>query len=104
MIRIEDQEGIGREIMKYVVLLSDGMAGRPLLELNGRTTLEAAATPVMDCLSKVSEVGMASMVPEGMAPGSDTANLAVMGHATQSGVLYRDALCVRSAKHRRGYG
>ena len=40
--------------MKYVVLLSDGMAGRPLLELNGRTTLEAAATPVMDCLSKVS--------------------------------------------------
>ncbi len=66
--------------MKYVVLLSDGMAGRPLLELNGRTTLEAAATPVMDCLSKVSEVGMASMVPEGMAPGSDTANLAVMGY------------------------
>ena len=33
--------------MKYVVLLSDGMAGRPLEELNGRTTLEAAATPVM---------------------------------------------------------
>ena len=66
--------------MKYVVLLSDGMAGRPLLELNGRTTLEAAATPVMDCLSEVSELGMASMVPEGMAPGSDTANLAVMGY------------------------
>ena len=36
--------------MKYVVLLSDGMAGRTLLELNGRTTLEASATPVMDCL------------------------------------------------------
>ena len=66
--------------MKYVVLLSDGMAGRPLEELNGRTTLEAAATPVMDCLSEVSELGMASMVPEGMAPGSDTANLAVMGY------------------------
>lgn len=66
--------------MKYVVVLSDGMAGRPLDELDGRTTLEAACTPVMDRLSKVSELGTASMVPEGMAPGSDTANLAVMGY------------------------
>lgn len=66
--------------MKYVVILSDGMAGRPLSELGGRTTLEAAYTPVMDELSRVSELGMASMVPEGMAPGSDTANLAVMGY------------------------
>lgn len=69
--------------MKYVVVLSDGMAGRPLEELNGKTTLEAAYTPVMDELSKVSEIGMASMVPEGMAPGSDTANLAVMGYDPQ---------------------
>lgn len=66
--------------MKYVVVLSDGMAGRPLEELEGKTTLEAADTPVMDRLAKVSELGMASMVPEGMAPGSDTANLAVMGY------------------------
>ncbi len=66
--------------MKYVVILSDGMAGRPLPELGGRTTLEAADTPVMDELSRVSELGTASMVPEGMAPGSDTANLAVMGY------------------------
>lgn len=66
--------------MKYVIVLSDGMAGRPLKELNGKTTLEAAATPVMDALAPVSELGMASMVPEGMAPGSDTANLAVMGY------------------------
>ena len=66
--------------MKYVVVLSDGMAGRPLKELDGRTTLEAANTPTMDALSPVSELGMASMVPEGMAPGSDTANLAVMGY------------------------
>lgn len=66
--------------MKYVVVLSDGMAGRPLEELDGRTTLEAANTPTMDALSPVSELGMASMVPEGMAPGSDTANLAVMGY------------------------
>lgn len=66
--------------MKYIILLSDGMAGRPLPELSGRTTLEAAHTPVMDTLAKVSEIGMTSMVPKGMAPGSDTANLAVMGY------------------------
>lgn len=66
--------------MKYVVVLSDGMAGRPLKELGGQTTLEAAQTPVADSLAPVSELGMVSMVPAGMAPGSDTANLAVMGY------------------------
>lgn len=66
--------------MKYIILLSDGMAGRPLEELNGRTTLEAASTPVMDRLAEKAEIGMAAMVPEGMAPGSDTANLSVMGY------------------------
>ena len=66
--------------MKYIVMLSDGMAGRPLAEIGGMTTLEAAKTPVLDRLAKVSEIGLASMVPEGMAPGSDTANLAVMGY------------------------
>ena len=66
--------------MKYIVMLSDGMAGRPLTELEGMTTLEAAKTPVLDCLAKYSEIGLVSMVPEGMAPGSDTANLAVMGY------------------------
>ena len=66
--------------MKYIVMLSDGMAGKPLAEIDGMTTLEAAETPVLDRLAKVSEIGLASMVPEGMAPGSDTANLAVMGY------------------------
>ena len=66
--------------MKYIVMLSDGMAGKPLSELNGMTTLEAANTPVLDRLAKRSEIGLASMVPQGMAPGSDTANLAVMGY------------------------
>lgn len=66
--------------MKYVIILSDGMAGRPLKELGERTTLEAAHTPAMDRLAPVSELGMASMVPEGMAPGSDTANLSVLGY------------------------
>ncbi len=66
--------------MKYLVILSDGMAGKPLDSLGKKTTLEAAYVPEMDRLAAVSEVGMASMVPEGMAPGSDTANLAVMGY------------------------
>lgn len=66
--------------MKYVILLSDGMAGEPLAELQGKTTLEAACTPVMDRLAKTAEIGMASMVPEGMSPGSDTANLSVAGY------------------------
>lgn len=66
--------------MKYIIVLSDGMAGRPLEELGGKTTLEAADTPNFDCLAEKAEIGLASMVPEGMAPGSDTANLSVMGY------------------------
>lgn len=66
--------------MKYIVVLSDGMAGRPLKELGNKTTLETAKTPEMDRLAAMSEIGMAAMVPAGMAPGSDTANLSVMGY------------------------
>ena len=66
--------------MKYVIVLSDGMAGRPLEELDNRTTLEAAVTPVTDRLAQSAEIGMAAMVPAGMAPGSDTANLSVLGY------------------------
>ena len=66
--------------MKYIIVLSDGLAGRPLEELGGKTTLEAADTPNFDRLAEKAEIGLASMVPEGMAPGSDTANLSVMGY------------------------
>ena len=66
--------------MKYVVVLGDGMADEPLEELGGRTPLEAAKTPVLDRLAPVSEVGLSCNVPEGMAPGSDTANLSVIGY------------------------
>lgn len=66
--------------MKYVIVLGDGMAGEPLEELGGCTTLEAAKTPFMDALAAKAEQGMARMVPEGMAPGSDTANLSVAGY------------------------
>lgn len=66
--------------MKYVIVLGDGMAGEPLKELGGQTTLEAAKTPVSDMLAPKSEQGLARMVPTGMAPGSDTANLSVIGY------------------------
>ncbi len=66
--------------MKYVIVLGDGMADYPLEELGGKTPLEAAETPMMDRLSKVSEVGLCHTIPDGMSPGSDTANLSVIGY------------------------
>lgn len=66
--------------MKYIVVLGDGMADLPIEELDGRTPLEYAKTPVMDALSKKSEIGLVHTIPEGMKPGSDTANLSVMGY------------------------
>ena len=66
--------------MKYVVVLGDGMADWPLESLNGGTPLSCAETPAMNELAKMSEIGMVATIPEGMAPGSDTANLSVMGY------------------------
>ncbi len=65
--------------MKYVIILGDGMADEPIEELGGKTPLEYARTPVMDDLAGRSEVGLACTIPQGMKPGSDTANLAVLG-------------------------
>lgn len=66
--------------MKYIVILGDGMADEPIEELQGKTPLAYATTPNMDRLSKRSEIGMVHTIPEGMSPGSDTANLSVMGY------------------------
>ena len=66
--------------MKYVVVLGDGMADEPIEALGGKTPLAYANTPVMDKLSKMSEIGMVHTIPDGMKPGSDTANLSVMGY------------------------
>lgn len=70
--------------MKYVIILGDGMADYPLDEIGGKTPLEYARTPVMDEMSKVSEVGLVHTIPEGMSPGSDTANLSVIGYDPKS--------------------
>ncbi len=66
--------------MKFVTILADGMADYPIDELGGKTPLEAASIPVINALAARGEVGMVTTVPEGMAPGSDTANLSVMGY------------------------
>ena len=66
--------------MKYIVVLGDGMADEPIAELSGKTPLAYAKTPTLDELSKKSELGLAHTIPEGMKPGSDTANLAVLGY------------------------
>ena len=66
--------------MKYVVVLGDGMADRPIAELGDQTPLAYAETPAMDQLAAVSEIGMVHTIPDGMKPGSDTANLSVLGY------------------------
>ncbi len=66
--------------MKYLVVLGDGMADQPIQEIGRRTPLMQAATPAMDALARKSEVGLAHTIPQGMKPGSDTANLAVLGY------------------------
>ena len=66
--------------MKYVVILGDGMADWQVEELGGKTPLSCADTPMLDELAVVSQIGMVKTIPDGMAPGSDTANLSVMGY------------------------
>lgn len=66
--------------MKYIIVLGDGMADEPIEALENKTPLAYADTPVMDMLSKKSEIGMVQTIPEGMSPGSDTANLSVLGY------------------------
>jgi 2,3-bisphosphoglycerate-independent phosphoglycerate mutase len=69
--------------MKYVILLGDGMADYPIADLDGKTPLECAKTPHMDRLSRNGTVGLIDTIPEGKTPGSDVANLAVLGYDPQ---------------------
>lgn len=66
--------------MKYVVILGDGMADLPIEALGDKTPLEYAVTPAMDALAAAGEIGMVHTIPDGMKPGSDTANLSVLGY------------------------
>ena len=64
---------------KYILLVGDGMGDYPLSELDGKTPLEAARTPNMDRIAAC-RIGLANTIPEGLEPGSDTANLSLMGY------------------------
>jgi len=66
--------------MKYILVIGDGMADRPLKELNGLTPLKKASTPNMDRLVKEGIPGKARTIPEGFPPGSDVANLSILGY------------------------
>lgn len=78
--------------MKYVVILGDGMADEPLEALGGRTPLEAAQTPMMDALAGKGELGLVKTVPDTMKPGSDVANLAVLGYDPEKNYSGRSPL------------
>ena len=90
--------------MKYVIILGDGMADEPLAELGGRTPLEYADIPNMDKIAREGRCGMLRTVPDGFEPGSDVANLSILGYdpgtsytgrgpleAASMGVALRDA-------------
>ncbi len=69
--------------MKYVVVIGDGMADLPIKELNGKTPLQVANIPNMDLIASRGVSGMLKTVPENMPPGSDVANLSIMGYNPQ---------------------
>ncbi|HXX56861.1 MAG TPA: cofactor-independent phosphoglycerate mutase [Thermodesulfovibrionales bacterium] len=66
--------------MKYIVIIGDGMADRPLKELDGKTPLQKALTPNMDRLAREGVIGSVRTIPRGMHPGSDVANLSILGY------------------------
>ncbi len=66
--------------MKYIVLIGDGMADRPIDELDGLTPLQKASTPNMDQLASMGEFGSVKTIPDALHPGSDVANLSLLGY------------------------
>lgn len=65
---------------RYVILVGDGMGDYPLPELDGQTPLEAARTPNLDRLASIGRMGLVCTIPEGMEPGSDVANMSLLGY------------------------
>ncbi|MEQ8717105.1 MAG: cofactor-independent phosphoglycerate mutase [Acidimicrobiales bacterium] len=66
--------------MKYVICVPDGCADEPVPALDGRTPLEAAATPVLDALAARGTTGRAAVIPPGLPPGSDVGNMSILGY------------------------
>jgi 2,3-bisphosphoglycerate-independent phosphoglycerate mutase len=78
--------------MKYIVILGDGMADEPLAELDGRTPLEYAQTPNMDRIAREGRLGMLRTIPDGFEPGSDIANLSILGYDPRTSYTGRGPL------------
>ena len=66
--------------MKYIVIVPDGMADYPIARIGNKTPLEAAKTPNMDFLAQQGVVGLVQTIPDGMKPGSDIGNMAILGY------------------------
>ncbi len=66
--------------MKYIIILGDGMADWPVKEFGGKTILQNARKPYMDMLARKGRTGMLKTVPDGFHPGSEVANMTVMGY------------------------
>ena len=66
--------------MKYIVVLYDGMADYPVPALNGKTPMECAKKPILDRLARFGEIGTVKTVADGLKPGSDIANMSVLGY------------------------
>src|SRR5690554_2242003 len=77
-IHIEEKKIFNR--MKRIIILSDGMAHERIAALGDRTPLQAAHTPYMDQLARKGRNGVLNTVPDGFAPGSEIANLSVLGY------------------------
>lgn len=66
--------------MKYIILIGDGMADYPIPELGGKTPLEVADIPNMNLIAQKGKLGMVRTIPQGLSPGSDIANLSILGY------------------------
>jgi len=78
--------------MKYIVVLGDGMSDEPIEAIGNKTPLQVANKPTIDALARKSEVALCSTIPEGMAPGSDVANLSVLGYDPEQDYTGRSPL------------
>jgi len=73
--------------VKYIVILGDGMSDYPVPELGNKTPLQVAKKPNIDRLAQYGQLGLVKTVPETLPPGSDVANLSVLGTSLKSIIL-----------------
>ncbi len=79
----EDIEPIEHPVDKYVILIGDGMADFHVKEIGNKTALQAARTPFMDIIARLGEFGLVKTIPDELPPGSDVANMSLLGYDPQ---------------------